>query len=355
MKKFVAAVLVLALALSLGACAPATPSPSQSSTASALAGSTAPEASKAPDASIAPQSSAAADPTNAPTDGGEIGVTLYQRDQFISNLEQAIIKAAEGTGYTVDTQEANSDTQKQAEQVRTFAATGVNAMIVNLVETTTAQTIIAEAGDTPIIFINRRPADDLLVADKYAYVGSQEYDAGKMQAEFLAEYFKDKADKKLNVVMFKGELGLENTNERTRAAKEELEKAGFELNMVFEDTAKWDRSIAMDKMQTFIGTGVKFDCVISNNDEMALGAIEAMKAAKIDLATVPVVGIDATDAACASVENGEMAATVFQNAAEQGKVAMDFAIKAAKGESFETFGWVPFEPVTKENVANYKK
>ena len=78
-----------------------------------------------------------------------IGVSLYARDQFISNLEQAILKAAEGSGYTVDSQEANNDTQKQQEQVRTFALKGYDAMIVNLVDTSTAETILAEAGDTP--------------------------------------------------------------------------------------------------------------------------------------------------------------------------------------------------------------
>ncbi len=285
-----------------------------------------------------------------------IGVTLYARDQFISTLEQAILAASEKqTVYKVDSQEANNDTQKQAEQIRTFETKGYNSMIVNLVDTSTAQTMIAEAKDTPIIFINRRPSDSLLKEGKYAYVGSQEYDAGRMQAEFLAEFFKDKADKTLKVVLFMGQLGLENTNERTRSAKEELQKAGFKLEMVFEDTAEWDRAKAMDKMQTIIGTGAQFDCVIANNDEMALGCVEAMKAANMDLKKIPVVGIDATDMACASVKAGEMAATVFQNAKAQGALAMEYAIKAAKGEKFDKFGWVPFEPVTAENVSAYMK
>lgn len=288
--------------------------------------------------------------------GGTVGVTLYARDQFISNLEQAILAAAsKQTDYTVDSQEANNDTQKQAEQIRTFATKSYKSIIVNLVDTSTAETMMAEAKDTPIIFINRRPSDSLLKENKYAYVGSQEYDAGKMQAEFLADFFKDKADKSLNVVLFMGQLGLENTNERTRSAKEELEKAGFKLSMIFEDTAEWDRAKAMDKMQTIIGTGKAFDCVICNNDEMALGVIEAMKAASMDLKKIPVVGIDATDMACESVKAGEMAATVFQNAAAQGALAMEYAIKAAKGEKFDKFGWVPFEPVTAKNVDNYMK
>ena len=283
-----------------------------------------------------------------------VGVTLYARDQFISNLEQAILKAAEGTGVTVDSQEANNDTQKQQEQVRTFAAKKHNAIIVNLVDTSTAETVIAEAGDTPIIFINRRPDDSVLQANKYAYVGSQEWDAGKMQAEFLAKFFEGRTDP-IRYVLFMGQLGLENSQQRTESVKVELQNFGFKLEQVFEDTANWDRAEAMNKMQTLIGTAKEFDVVICNNDEMALGVIEAMKAAGMDLKEIPVVGIDATDMACASVKAGEMAATVFQNAAAQGRVAMEYAIKASKGESFDKFGWVPFEPVSIDNVDQYMK
>ncbi len=339
MKKIIALFVVCLLTLSLMA-ACGTPAPAE------------PAAPAAPAEPAAPAPAAPAEP--APAGGGTVGVTLYARDQFISNLEQGILKAGEAySDYKIDSQEANNDTQKQAEQVRTFKTMGYSAMIVNLVDTATAETIMAEAGDTPIIFINRRPVDELLKAGKYAYVGSQETDAGNMQAEFLAGFFKDKADKTLKYVLFMGQLGLENTNARTSSVKEGLEKAGFTLTKVFEDTAEWDRAKAMDKMQTIIGTGEAFDVVICNNDEMALGAIEAMKAAGLDLSKIPVVGIDATASACEAVKNGEMAATVFQDANGQGALAMELAVKAAKGESFDIFGWVPFKPVTKANVADF--
>jgi ABC-type sugar transport system substrate-binding protein len=90
-----------------------------------------------------------------------------------------------------------------------------------------------------------------------------------------------------------------------------------------------------------------------NNDEMALGVIEAMKALKMDLKKIPVVGIDATPPAKEAVKAGEMAMTVFQNAKEQGRVALEFALKAAQNQKIEKFGWVPFEPVTLQNIAKY--
>jgi len=336
MKKLLAVLMVLATVLAMVACA----APEAATTAAEPATEAA-----------APAEEAA---TEAPAKTITIGVSLYARDQFISTLEQGILAAAEAAGVTVDSQEANNDTQKQAEQVRTFAAKGYDVMIVNLVDTSTAETIIAEAGDIPIIFVNRRPDDSILVEGKYAYVGSQEWDAGKMQAEFLANYFAGRTDP-INYVLFMGQLGLENTQQRTDSVKTELTNAGFTLNKVFEDTAKWDRATAMDMMQTFLGTGATFDCVICNNDEMALGVIEALKAAGVDLAKIPVVGIDATDMACQSVKNGEMAMTVFQDAAGQGAKCIEFAIKAANGELTDLFGWVPFMPVTIDNVDQYIK
>jgi ABC-type sugar transport system substrate-binding protein len=336
MKKLLALLMVLASVLVIVACA----APAEDTTAAEPA-----QEEAATVEEPAAEETAAEEPIT-------IGVSLYARDQFISTLEQGILAAAEIAGVTVDSQEANNDTQKQQEQVRTFATKGYDVMIVNLVDTSTAETIIAEAGDIPIIFVNRRPDDSILVEGKYAYVGSQEWDAGKMQAEFLAEYFAGRTDP-INYVLFMGQLGLENTQQRTESVKTELENAGFTLNTVFEDTAKWDRATAMDMMQTFIGTGKSFDCVICNNDEMALGVVEALKAAGYDLSTLPVVGIDATDMACESVKNGEMAMTVFQDAAGQGSACVEFATKAAMGELTELFGWVPFQPVTIDNVDDF--
>ena len=335
MKKLIAFLMVLATVFALVACAAPAATP----------------AAEEPAAEAAAPTEAAA-PAEVKTI--TIGVSLYARDQFISTLEQGILAAAEAAGVTVDSQEANNDTQKQAEQVRTFAAKGYDVMIVNLVDTSTAETIIAEAGGIPIIFVNRRPADSVLVEGKYAYVGSQEWDAGKMQAEFLAKYFAGRTDP-INYVLFMGQLGLENTQQRTESVKTELTNAGFTLNKVFEDTGKWDRATAMDMMQTFLGTGAKFDCVICNNDEMALGVIEALKAGGVDLTKVPVVGIDATDMACESVKNGEMEMTVFQDAAGQGAKCIEFAKLAAEGTLTEQFGWVPFQPVTVDNVADFIK
>lgn len=281
-----------------------------------------------------------------------VGVTLYDRDQFISYLEQAILDAAKTMpGVTVDSQDAKQDVNQQMAQVDVFATKKYNAVIVNLINTDTVETIISRAKGLPVIFVNRRPRDAVIDGIKTAYVGSQEFDAGRMQGEYLAKFFKGKSE--IRYILFMGQLGLENTNERTRGVKETLTKAGFKLTKVYEDTAEWDRFKAMNQMQQLLGTQKAFDVIICNNDEMALGVIEAMKSAKMDLKKFPVVGIDATPAAKEAVKKGEMAMTVFQNAKAQGAVALEFAVKAAKGQKIEKFGWVPFEPVTIENVSKY--
>jgi len=282
----------------------------------------------------------------------KIGVTLYDRDQFISSLEQAILEAAKKfPNVTVDSQDAKQDVNQQMAQVDVFATKKYDAIIVNLINTDTVETIISRAKGIPVIFVNRRPRDAVIDGVKTAYVGSQEFDAGKMQGEFLTQFFKGKTE--LRYVLFMGQLGLENSLERTRGVKETLTKAGFKLTKVYEDTAEWDRFKAMNQMQQLLGTGKPFDVVMCNNDEMALGVIEAMKALKMDLKKIPVVGIDATPPAKEAVKKGEMAMTVFQNAKEQGRVALEMALKAAQGQKIEKFGWVPFEPVTLKNIANY--
>lgn len=282
----------------------------------------------------------------------KIGFTISSRDQFLSSLESAMLASAKEKGVELTVFDAQQDTQKQLEQVATFASQNFNAIIVNLVDTNITEGVVKAAGTIPVVFVNRMPDSAYLVEGQTATVGSDEYMSGGLQAEFLADYFKDKAPKELNIVVLMGTLGLQHTTARTESAKKGLEDAGFKVNVVFEDTADFDRSIGMEKMQQFLGTGKDFDAVICNNDEMALGVIEAMRA--VGVTDKPVVGIDATDNAKDAVEKGELACTVFQNAVGQGEGAIDVAYRAATGELFESENWIPFELVTIDNLNDFK-
>jgi ABC-type sugar transport system substrate-binding protein len=106
-------------------------------------------------------------------------------------------------------------------------------------------------------------------------------------------------------------------------------------------------------MANWLTAGTKFDAVVSNNDEMAIGAIQAMKAAGMDTKSVIIGGIDATQDALASMKAGDLKVTVFQDAAGQGKGAVDTALALTKGQKVEKAVWVPFQLVTPENMDQY--
>lgn len=139
--------------------------------------------------------------------------------------------------------------------------------------------------------------------------------------------------------------------------------SGKQINYVFEDTGVWDTGKAKELMQILLKTGVPVDCVLCNNDSMALGVVEACKEAGIDLSAVPVLGVDATAEGCAAIEAGEMAFTVYQSGTGQGEAAIEYALRIANGQSVKDvegitedglYVWVPFVKVESTNVSSYK-
>ncbi|MCB6367162.1 substrate-binding domain-containing protein [Intestinibacillus massiliensis] len=287
----------------------------------------------------------------------KIGMSISSRDQFLSTLETAVSDAAKEAGVTFNSFDANNDIQLQINHVQTCAADNYDAIIINMVDSTNAKELIAAAGDMKVVFVNRGPDDMSVLNDNIMYVGSNELDSGRFQGEFLAKYFKEKNMTEANIVMMQGTLGLDHTNKRTSSSLKALEDAGIKVNIAYQDTAEYDRAKAMDKFTQFLGTGKPFDAVICNNDDMALGCIEAYKASGVTEIPVPIVGIDATKGGCEAIENGDLAFTVFQDPKGQGGGAIKCAMAMVKGEPVEGeedhILWIPFEPVDKSNVAEY--
>jgi len=124
--------------------------------------------------------------------------------------------------------------------------------------------------------------------------------------------------------------------------------------VVEEQTANWSRQQGADLMTNWLSAGIQFDAVIANNDEMAIGAIQALKAAGTDMDAMIVGGVDATQDGLAALEAGDLDVTVFQNAAGQGQGALDAALALARGEEVEREVWIPFELVTPDNLAEYQ-
>lgn len=282
----------------------------------------------------------------------KIGFTISVRDQFLSTLESAADAESKNLGISLTVVDANNSSNTQLQNVQTFVATGMDAILINLVNTDNAQEMIDAAGDVPVVFVNRMP-DAPMTAGKQTYVGSNEEDAGRFQGEFLAEYFKKEGNTSPDIVILTGQPGLQNTTLRTESAKKALEDNGLTPNYVYEDTAEWDRAKAQNKMQIFIGTGQKFDAVVCNNDEMALGAIEGIRNSGMDPKETPIVGIDATQDGLEGIESGEMAFTVFQNPVGQGAGAIRAATVLANGDPIDIDVPIPFEPVSVDNYKDY--
>lgn len=297
---------------------------------------------------------------DTPESGGKlkVAISMALRDQFLSSLETATVEAAEAAGNVdLKTFDANNDISTQLGHVQTCAAGGYDAIIVNLVNTDSAKEIVDLAGDMKVVFVNRLPTDESVLKDNVMYCGSRESDAGTMQGEYLAKYFKDQGKTEANGIMIMGTLGLSHTVARTDSAKQALEEGGINVNWVFEDTADFDRAKAMDKMTQVLGDSSKgFDFIVCNADDMALGCIEAIKATN-GTVDIPIVGIDGGATGCKAVQDGDMAFTVFQNPVGQGEGAIKCITAMCNGQTVDgadgNILWIPFEPITKDNVSDY--
>ena len=127
------------------------------------------------------------------------------------------------------------------------------------------------------------------------------------------------------------------------------------MKIIAEQTASWDRTKAQNLMTNWLSKGLKYDAVVSNNDEMAVGAIQAMKAAGVDTKKAIVGGVDATQDALASMKAGDLKVTVFQDAAGQGSGAINAALSLIAGKSVDKKIYVPFQLVTPENMDKFAK
>lgn len=289
----------------------------------------------------------------------QVGFSIAMRDQFWTSMENAMKPYAEANNIELNTLDANQDVATQLSQVQTWAADGYDAAIIGLANNDSAEDVLKAAGDMKVVFVNRQPNLDLLQDGKVVYVGTDETLYGKEQGNFLTKIFQDEGKTEVNIAMFMGTLGLDNVTKRTDSAKQALADNGIKANYVFENTAEWDRIKAMDQFSQFMGTGETVDAVICNNDEMALGVIEAMKTNGDKTVFCPVVGIDATDVGCAAVKEGTMACSVFQDPVAQGEGTLKCALGLIEGTAVEglTDNYYNILPklVTKDNVDEFMK
>ncbi len=294
--------------------------------------------------------------TSAMAEG--IGVSMARfDDNFLTVLRNGIQAQADAGGLSVQIEDAQDDVAKQLDQINNFIASGVTAIIVNPVDTsaTQAMTDAAAAAGVPLVYVNRQPINVDTLPDNQAFVASNETESSSKGVTEQCRLWAEGGKTEVSVYVMQGQLSNQAAVQRTQNIYDVIESGNcpVKINVIDQQTANWSRDEAQNLMTNWLSTGAAFDGVIANNDEMALGALQALKAAGIDMASVLVSGVDATQDALASMQAGELDITVFQNAAAQGGGALDAAVKLAAGEAVEQKVYVPFELVTPANIADY--
>ncbi|MDR6235065.1 sugar ABC transporter substrate-binding protein [Pseudomonas oryzihabitans] len=281
-----------------------------------------------------------------------IGVSIAQfDDNFLTYLREAMADEAKREGgVQLQFEDARGDVVRQLSQVESFVNQKVDAVVVTPVDTaaTRNMTAAAKKAGIPLLYVNRRPQEELPAG--VVYIGSNEKLAGRLQMEALAQ----KMGGKGNLAIMLGLLSNDATHGRTAGVKEVLAKYP-DIKVVEEQTAEWQRDKGMDLMSNWLTSGRQIDAVASNNDEMAIGAAMALRqAGKQPGKDVFIGGVDGTPDGLAALQRGLLTVTVFHDAKGQGRAAIENAVKAARKESVPAVVDIPFELVTADNVAQFK-
>ncbi|HIF6391739.1 TPA: sugar ABC transporter substrate-binding protein [Klebsiella pneumoniae] len=267
----------------------------------------------------------------------KIGVSMAYFDQnFLTIIRQSIEKEAQARHVDVQFEDARGDTGRQADQVQSFIASGVDAIIVDPVDSasTPQLTKMAQQAKMPLVYVNRTPGDKTLPPG-VVFVGSDERESGTLQMEALAKL----ANYKGNVAIMIGNLTDAGALQRTKDVEQVVAKYPA-MKVVQKQPANYSRSEGMDLMQNWTGNGEAIDIVA------AMALEKSQKKLLIG-------GIDATPDGLKALASDKIQVTVFQDAVGQGKTALAVALKLIKGEKVESHVWIPFELVTKENMQTY--
>ncbi|MFT3973667.1 MAG: substrate-binding domain-containing protein [Amaricoccus sp.] len=285
-----------------------------------------------------------------------IGVTVARFDStFLTLVRDGIeAKAKElGGGVKLQIEDAANDATRQLDQVENFVASGVDAIVVVAVDgdATPMMTKAATDAGIPIVYINHPPADAATLPKSAAFIGSDEKQSGTMETEEVCKLLGGKG----RAFVLMGPLNNRSALDRTQDVKDVLarpECAG--ISIIDTQVANWDRLEAVNVMTNWLSSGQPFDAVIANNDEMAIGAIQALQGVGADFGKIVIAGVDATPDGLAAMDRGELDVTVFQDAHGQGVAGLAAAVDLAAGKPLEQNIWIPFQLVTPANMAQYR-
>ena len=296
----------------------------------------------------------------APRGSGEeetlrIGVAVYKgTDTYITNMTQAMETAAQawseesGERVQLTVSDAQENQNTQNEQIDRFLSLGYDVLCVNLVDRTDAARVIGKAreADVPVVFFNREPVqEDLESWEKVYYVGSDARQSAQLQAQIVLELWEsdpaalDKnGDGILQYAMLEGESRHQDAMIRTEVSVQTLRDAGVPLERVESGIANWERSQADALTESWLLKGADLELILCNNDDMALGAADAVERLGLDFHNI--VGIDGTPQGLEAVEDGTLLGTVVMDYAAHGTAIFQLARTLGAGE----------EPINMENM-----
>ncbi len=303
-----------------------------------------------------------------------VGVTYYdQSDIFLNELLDCFKKEiqnleSEERKISVTIQGAGGSQRTQDDQVKELIDGGCNVLCVNLVDRTDPSEIIdlARENQIPIIFFNREPvAEDMAQWEQLYYVGAKAEESGTMQGEMAAEAIKANPqidrnkDGKIQYVVLEGEPGHQDTIIRTENAVEALKAGGIELEKLSYGLANWNRAQAENRMSQMISQyQTKIELVLANNDEMALGAMDAYEKLNYTESTLPLFfGIDGTKVGLEAVRDSRLSGTVYNDKEGQAKAMAKLVEALVTGSGMEDMDfenqkylYLPYAKVTEEQL-----
>lgn len=297
----------------------------------------------------------------------KVGVSIYKFDDAFMTLYRNELESYlnslsnDQVKYEVTIQDGKNDQAEQTNQITNFIAQGMDVLILNLVQSSSAATVMQQCADAgiPVVFINREPSEADMqsfnsgnFAGKYTYVGADARQSGKFQGELIADLPNKgdlNGDGKLQYIMIEGDPENVDAQYRTEfSISQYKEKSGLDVECLDDQVGNWDRAAGQQICANALTQyGDKIECVFCNNDDMALGAKVSIEAAgrKVN-DNIYLVGVDALAEAVDAVNAGTMTGTVLNDHIGQSHTAVDCAIAAANGQKLELYNWVDYVKVT---------
>ena len=343
MKKLISLLLVLAMALTLVACGGKTEAPA---------------ATEAPKAEAAPEAAAPA----AEVTTYDVGVAIYQyNDNFMTLYRQEIeayFKTLETdtVKYNITMVDSKNDMAEQTNQIDTFITQGMDVIILNLVQTSSAEVLIDKvvAANIPLILINREPLGEtdesypgIINNPGVCYVGADARQSGTYQGEIVLALDNKgdiNGDGVVNYVMVIGDPENPDAQYRTEFSIKALTDAGVEVNKLVDNVGNWDQTKGQEIVAAALAQyGDEIEVVFCNNDGMALGAAAAIEAAGRKVGEdIYLLGVDALDECQEMVKAGTMTGTVLNDHIGQSHAAVDAAVAALNGEALQNYYWADY-------------